>query len=56
MLSVILRGKFLLHIVAVIEFEGIPNQGVLKLGVATLLRVAKCPKRVAKFGKKEIFA
>ncbi len=26
---------------------------VLKLGVATLLRVAKCPKRVAKFEKKK---
>jgi hypothetical protein len=29
------------------------NAVVLKLGVATLLRVANCQKRVAKFDKKE---
>jgi hypothetical protein len=28
----------------------------LKLGVATLLRVAQCPKRVAKFDKKKRLA
>jgi hypothetical protein len=30
------------------------NPELLKLGVATLLRVAKCPNRVAKFTKKKI--
>jgi hypothetical protein len=29
------------------------NAAVLKLGVATLLRVAKCPKWVAKIDKKK---
>ncbi len=31
------------------------KSAVLKLGVATHLRVAKCPKRVAKFEKGETF-
>jgi len=32
------------------------NQRFFKLRVSTLYRVAKCPKRVAKFEKKKIFA
>ncbi len=33
-----------------------PKAAVLKLGVATLLRVAKCPQRVTKFAKKKNLA
>jgi pyruvate/2-oxoglutarate/acetoin dehydrogenase E1 component len=43
------------HLVTVEGTFELCNTAVLKLGVATLLRVSKCQKRVAKFEKKRIF-